>query len=281
MRKELVAAAPTVEEAIERALAEMDVQREDVEVEVIKEPTKRFFGEARDAEVRVTLLSSDFEDDEDGDEDPDEDGALPKDREQSDSDEGPDEESEDMVADEAEDDLPPSEDPPEENERNFNRALPQLSDEEVDTIADTAIEAIQSMLGYFGIQDATIEEFEGEEGELILDIGGNNLAILIGRHGKTLESLQFIVSSIVGKKTGYRFPVIIDIEGYKHRRKQKLVSIARSSAARAIRQKQQVDLRPMSPYERRIVHVALKDDKRITTHSEGAEPNRYVVIRLT
>jgi spoIIIJ-associated protein len=165
-------------------------------------------------------------------------------------------------------------------EKNYNEAFAELTEEELDEIADTAIEALRGMLVYFGAGEAEIEEYEGDEGELILDIVGENLAVLIGRHGKTLDALQFLVSSIVNKKLDLRHPVIIDVEGYKHRRKQKLISIAKSSAARAIRQKHEVHLRPMTPYERRIVHVALKDDKRIITNSEGAEPYRYVVIQL-
>ncbi len=146
-------------------------------------------------------------------------------------------------------------------------------------MADTTIEALRSVLGYFGADEAEIDEYEGEDGELILDIVGDNLAVLIGRHGKTLDSLQFLVSAMVSKKLGFRYPVVIDIEGYKQRRKQKIVSVAKSSAARAIRQKHEVSLRPMNPYERRIIHIALREDRRVMTSSEGIEPNRYVVIK--
>jgi spoIIIJ-associated protein len=166
-----------------------------------------------------------------------------------------------------------------EQESESDEEPVELSEEELDTIADAAIDVTRDFLEYFGLGEAEIDEYEGDEGELIFDIVGDNLAVLIGRHGKTLDSFQFLLSSIVGKKTGYRHPIIIDVEGYKHRRKQKLVSIASSSAARAVKQKHAVKLRPMSPYERRIIHVALKDNKRIATSSEGTEPGRYVVIR--
>lgn len=148
----------------------------------------------------------------------------------------------------------------------------------LDEIADTAIEVLQTILNPFDIGDITIDEYDGDEGELILDITGDDLAILIGRHGKTLESIQFLVSSIVRRKLGYRYPVIIDVEGYKNRQRQKIESIAKSAANRAVSQEKEVPLRPMTPYERRIVHIVLRDDARVETESEGEGMNRHVVI---
>jgi len=153
-----------------------------------------------------------------------------------------------------------------------------LSEEELDEIADIAIEVIRNLLGYFDAEEAEIEEYEGDEMELIFDVVGDNLAMLIGRHGRTLEAMQYLVSAIVNKRIGRHYPVVVDVEGYVNRRKQKIVSIAKSSAARAIRQKRSVKLRPMSPYERRIVHMTLKSDNRVRTESEGVDPNRQVVI---
>jgi len=155
-----------------------------------------------------------------------------------------------------------------------------LSEEDLDEIADAAIDVIRELLYFFNAEESGIEEYEGEENELIFDIVGDNLAMLIGRHGRTLEALQYLVSAIVSKRIGYQYPVVVDVEGYVNRRKQKLISLAKSSAARVIRQKRSVRLRPMSPYERRVVHMALKDDNRVKTESEGSDPNRQVVIYL-
>lgn len=154
----------------------------------------------------------------------------------------------------------------------------EITDEMLDTIADTAIDALQGILKYFNVGEVTIDEYEGDEGELILDITGDDLAVLIGRHGKTLDSLQFLVSAITVRTIGFRYPVIIDVEGYKSRQRQKLESIARTSANRAASQHRSVNLRPMTPYERRIVHIALRDDDRVDTVSEGEGPSRHVVI---
>jgi len=109
---------------------------------------------------------------------------------------------------------------------------------------------------------------------------GENLGMLIGRHGRTLEAIQLLVTAIVNRKIGYHYPVVVDVEGYINRRKQKLITLAKTSAARAIRSNRSVRLRPMSPYERRIVHMALKDDRRVRTESEGTDPNRQIVIHL-
>lgn len=162
----------------------------------------------------------------------------------------------------------------------YDQGLPELSDEELDEIADTAIEVLRGILAFFDAEEAEIEEYEGDDMELIFDVVGDNLAMLIGRHGRTLDALQYLVSAIVSKRIGQHYPVVVDVEGYVNRRKQKLVSIAKSSAARVIRQKRSVRLRPMSPYERRIVHMALKGDTRVRTESEGVDPNRQVVIHL-
>ena len=153
-----------------------------------------------------------------------------------------------------------------------------LSDEELDKVADTAITYVRDILALFGEKKVVIDEFEGDEGELILDISGGNLAVLIGRHGRTLDAFQMIVSSFMSNKLKFHYPIVIDIEGYKSRRKEKLVNLAHSAAARAKRQRGRVSLAPMNAYERRIVHLALLDDVDVTTHSEGDDPERRVVI---
>lgn len=153
-----------------------------------------------------------------------------------------------------------------------------LSDDDLDTIADTAITYVRDILGFFGEKRVIIDEYEGDEGELILDVSGGDLAVLIGRHGRTLDSLQMIVSSFLSNRLKFHYPIVIDIEGYKSRRKEKIVTLARSAASRVKRQHGRVTLAPMNAYERRIVHLALLDDVDVTTHSEGEDPERRVVI---
>lgn len=166
----------------------------------------------------------------------------------------------------------------EEVEEAEDEESEEISEEELDHIADTAIAALKDILKYFDVGEVTIDEYEGDEGELILDITGDDLAVLIGRHGKTLDALQFVISAITVRSIGYRFPVIVDVEGYKSRQRQKLETLARSSAKKAISQQRSIKLRPMTPYERRIIHIALRDDPRVNTGSEGEGSARHVVI---
>lgn len=161
---------------------------------------------------------------------------------------------------------------------NNDDGVVEIDEEELDRVADTAIAALQGILKYFNVGEVTIDEYEGDEGELILDITGDNLAILIGRHGKTLEALQLIISSITTRTLGFRYPVVVDVEGYKNRQRQKIEDIAYSAADRAVSQHRPIKLRPMTPYERRIVHIALRDDDRVDTESEGEGSARRVVV---
>ena len=156
----------------------------------------------------------------------------------------------------------------------------ELTDDELDTIADVAVSVVRSILSHFDADGSPIDEYEGDEGELILDITAPDLAVLIGRHGRTLESLQTLVSLLVSRKLGFRYPVSVDVEGYKSRRHDKVISMAKSAASRAVSQGRTVNLPPMSAYERRLVHIALREDDRIDTHSEGVDPERRVVITL-
>ena len=158
------------------------------------------------------------------------------------------------------------------------KAGEELTDEELDTVADVALSVIRNILKHFDAEDSPIDEYEGDDGELILDVTAPNLAVLIGRHGRTLESLQTMFSLIVSRRLGFRYPVVVDIEGYKSRRNDKVTSMAHAAAARAVRQHGSVALPPMSAYERRLVHIALRDNAAVETHSEGVDPEPRVVV---
>lgn len=244
MNNECITEGPTVEEAVDAALEQLGVQQDAVEYEVLEEPSKKVFGmgSARDARVRVWVK-------------PEVAQAL-----------------EAAETDEVEEDtaLPA--------ELGVRVESADLSDEELDKIADTAVEVLKSLLQHFGVEDPTVEEYEGDEGEIILDVMGGDLGLLIGRHGRTLDALQTAVGAVTTRHIGYRYPVVVDVEGYRHRRRQKIEEMAKRAADRASRQHGPVRMRPMTAYERRVVHVALRDDRRVTTSSEGADPYRQVVI---
>jgi len=154
----------------------------------------------------------------------------------------------------------------------------ELTDDEVDKIADLAIEYVRGILSFFGEEHIDIDEYEGDDGELILDVTNGDLAVLIGRHGRTLDSIQTVVHSLLSNTMKFHYPIVVDIEGYKSRRKEKLCKMARNAASRAKRNHGRSSLSPMSAYERRICHLALVDDPEVTTHSEGEEPDRRVVV---
>ena len=166
----------------------------------------------------------------------------------------------------------------EDTEEADTEATQGITDEELDHIADTAIAFISDVLSYMNVGEVEINEYEGDEGELILDLTGDDLAILIGRHGKTLVALQFLVSTATARMVGYRYPVVVDVEGYKGRQREKLESIALNAADRAASQNRSVRLRPMTPYERRIIHITLANDPRVETASEGEGTARRVVV---
>lgn len=250
MDRECTKEAATVAEAVDAALEELGVQQDAVGYEILEEPGKKIFGigSERAARVRVWVKDESVEAHSAGD--------VPGER--------------DDTFGESQEALPPE---------LRVESTPQLSDDELDRVADAAVKSLKTVLEGFGIQGASVEEYEGDEGEIILDVVGADLAVLIGRHGRTLDALQTIVSAITSRELGFRHPVIVDVEGYRHRRRQKLEDIARRSADRASHQHAPVRLRPMTAYERRVVHVALRDDRRVTTQSEGEDPFRVVVVK--
>lgn len=111
-----------------------------------------------------------------------------------------------------------------------------------------------------------------------LSFQGNNLGILIGRRGETLDSLQYLTNLVVGKKFGQRFRIILDVEGYRERREQTLINLALRLSEKVKKTGHNIVLEPMNPHERRIIHTALQNDTKVRTFSEGEEPHRKVVI---
>ena len=123
-------------------------------------------------------------------------------------------------------------------------------------------------------------EYKEEEKELFIDLSGDDMGVLIGKRGQTLDSLQYLVSLIVNKESTDYIRVKVDTENYRKRRQDTLENLAKKIAFKVKRTKRTVSLEPMNPYERRIIHSALQNDKFVTTHSEGDEPRRHVVVTL-
>jgi len=123
-------------------------------------------------------------------------------------------------------------------------------------------------------------QYNEEERSLSVELSGDEMGILIGKRGQTLDSLQYLVSLVVNKNTDEYIRVKVDTENYRERRKETLENLAKNIAYKVKRNKRPVSLEPMNPYERRIIHSALQNDKYVTTHSEGDEPFRRVVVTL-
>ncbi|SET51785.1 RNA-binding cell elongation regulator Jag/EloR [[Clostridium] polysaccharolyticum] len=116
--------------------------------------------------------------------------------------------------------------------------------------------------------------------QLDIDIVGEDMGVLIGKRGQTLDSLQYLTSLVVNKESSVYVKVKLDTENYRERRKETLENLAKNIAYKVKRSKHSVSLEPMNPYERRIIHSALQYDKFVDTHSEGEEPYRRVVVTL-
>lgn len=123
-------------------------------------------------------------------------------------------------------------------------------------------------------------QYNEEEKNMDIELSGDDMGVLIGKRGQTLDSLQYLVSLVVNKNTDEYIRVKVDTENYRARRKETLENLAKNIAYKVKRNKRPVSLEPMNPYERRIIHSALQNDKYVTTHSEGDEPFRRVVVTL-
>ena len=126
----------------------------------------------------------------------------------------------------------------------------------------------------------SVEAKADEEGNVRVDMQGDTLGILIGRRGETLDALQYLTSLYVNRGREDYTRVTIDTENYRAKREEALTRLANRMANRAVKTGRKVVLEPMNPYERRILHSALQQNDAVTTHSEGEEPNRHVVITL-
>ena len=145
-------------------------------------------------------------------------------------------------------------------------------------------DAIHSFLDQvFAAMDLKVEimiEKEEESNIVNVELKGDDMGVLIGKRGQTLDSLQYLTNLAVNKNSEEYVKVKIDTEDYRKRRKETLENIAKNIAYKVKRSKRPVSLEPMNPFERRIIHSALQNDKFVTTHSEGEEPYRHVVVTL-
>ena len=145
-----------------------------------------------------------------------------------------------------------------------------------DVVKDFLTEVFDKM----NLEVEIITKFDEIEGVIDIELKGPEMGVLIGKRGQTLDSLQYLTNLAVNRKSDNYLRVKIDTEDYRRRRKETLENLAKNMAYKVKRTKRPVSLEAMNPYERRIIHSALQNDKYVVTHSEGEEPYRHVVITL-
>lgn len=130
----------------------------------------------------------------------------------------------------------------------------------------------------FGIADPTITVRHDDEGDLAGAVEGEGSEALIGRNGEVIDAIQYVAAQSVGRAEGGRRRVNVDANGYRARRERMLVELAERAAAEAVEFQEEIELDPMTPHDRRIVHMALKDRDDVVTRSEGEEPRRRLIV---
>ena len=148
------------------------------------------------------------------------------------------------------------------------------------SLEDTAIGFLEDVFRAMEMEVDIQAVYNDEEKTLELTLEGDDMGVLIGKRGQTLDSLQYLTSLVVNKETEDYVRVKVDTENYRERRQETLEKLARNIAAKVKRTRRAVSLEPMNPYERRIIHSTLQNDRYVVTKSDGEEPYRHVIISL-
>ena len=164
------------------------------------------------------------------------------------------------------------------SEKNITRELDEI-DEETEKLA---IDIVNYLLSSLKVDVKTFfrDKDDFDTKSLYFEIEGDDSGLIIGRKGETLRSFEFLISFIIKRQLDKRVRVILDVEGYQERRRSNLVSIAESNAKKVIKYGKPIKMDPMSPFDRRIIHLALEKDKKVITESQGSGSRRQVVIKL-
>lgn len=156
----------------------------------------------------------------------------------------------------------------------------ELTEEEINDVSAKAVKFLNDVFSSMGMTVEVTCKYNLLDDCFIIDLAGDRMGILIGKRGQTLDSLQYLTSLVVNKGTSEYIRVKVDTENYRERRKETLENLAKNIAFKVKRTRRPISLEPMNPYERRIIHSALQSDRYVTTHSEGEEPFRKVVVTL-
>lgn len=148
------------------------------------------------------------------------------------------------------------------------------------TIEDSIKDFLNQVFDAMGMEVEILVTKEDDEKNINVELKGKDMGVLIGKRGQTLDSLQYLTNLAVNKQSDSYVKIKLDTEDYRKRRRDTLENLARNIAYKVKRTKRPVSLEPMNPFERRVIHSALQNDRYVTTHSEGEEPYRHVVVTL-
>lgn len=271
--------ARSVEDALTQASIELGITSDRLAYEVLDKGSTGFLGiGSKEARIRVQIMGDDGSDD--SMEIAEESSAADEDN-APESSSGADEAAEasteavDASSDENETDDSADEKPA--REAKPAKKVEPVDEELAKSLANTFLSDV------FKAMDIDVDikmEFFSEDNNLQVELSGAEMGIIIGKRGQTLDSLQYLTNLAVNKKLDSYVRVKIDTEDYRRRRKDTLENLAHNMAYKVRRSRKPVSLESMNPYERRVIHYALQNDKYVTTHSEGEEPYRHVVISL-
>lgn len=258
--------AKTIEAAVAEGLEKLGISREEAVVHVVEQPSSGLFGLIHKKMAVVDISAPDEE------------------AEEEISEEAPVAE---IPAEEAKEETPAEEPKAEEaaseaeeapaEEKKAEREEPTFDPEEQKKVAE---EARTFLAGVFaGMHLAVTVECRMTEERIMINLVGDGLGILIGKHGQTLDALQYLTNLAAGKSFRHHYFILLDVENYRERRQDTLEALARRLAGKVKRTGEEIRLEPMAAGERRIIHLALQDDHAVSTDSEGEAPYRYVVIR--
>lgn len=247
--------AKTIEAAVAEGLEKLGISREEAVVHVVEQPSSGLFGLIHKKMAVVDISAPDEEAEEDTVE------------EASPAEEAP---AAEISAEEAKEETPAE-------EKKAEREEPTFDPEEQKKVAE---EAKTFLAGVFaGMHLAVTMECRMTEERIMINLVGDGLGILIGKHGQTLDALQYLTNLAAGKSFRHHYFILLDVENYRERRQDTLEALARRLAGKVKRTGEEIRLEPMAAGERRIIHLALQDDHAVSTDSEGEAPYRYVVIR--
>lgn len=258
--------AKTIEAAVAEGLEKLGISREEAVVHVVEQPSSGLFGLIHKKMAVVDISAPD----EEAEEEISEEAPAAEIPAEEAKEETP---AEELKAEEA---APEAEEAPAE-EKKTEREEPTFDPEEQKKVAE---EAKTFLAGVFaGMHLAVTMECRMTEERIMINLVGDGLGILIGKHGQTLDALQYLTNLAAGKSFRHHYFILLDVENYRERRQDTLEALARRLAGKVKRTGEEIRLEPMAAGERRIIHLALQDDHAVSTDSEGEAPYRYVVIR--